>query len=98
MELSKRAEMAGYQFVLVGADETKQITQNVLMVKRTTSQDELAEWYSLASCFVLCSKRETFSLVTVESLCCGTPVVAFVLEPRNNSIEGIQRICRIQRY
>lgn len=77
LELSKRSELAGYQFVLVGADETKQISPNVLMVKRTTSQDELAEWYSLASCFVICSKRETFSLVTVESLCCGTPVVGF---------------------
>lgn len=77
LELSKKEEFADCYFVLVGADKTKWLTQNVLMVKRTTSQDELAQWYSLASCFVICSKKETFSLVTVESLCCGTPVVGF---------------------
>lgn len=77
LELSERAELADYQFVLVGADETKQITQNVLMVKRTTSQDELAKWYSLSSCFVICSKKENFPTTCIEAFSCGTPVVGF---------------------
>lgn len=31
----------------------------------------------LLKCFLLTSERETFSMVTAESLCCGTPVVGF---------------------
>lgn len=37
----------------------------------------LAAWYSAADAALLTSHRETFSLVTAESLCCGTPVVGF---------------------
>lgn len=77
LELNKKKELAGCQFVLVGADETKQVEHNVLMVKRTTSQDELAEWYSLASCFVICSKKENFPTTCIEAFSCGTPVVGF---------------------
>lgn len=77
LELSKKEELADCQFVLVGADETKQVAQNVLMVKRTTSQDELAEWYSIASCFVICSKKENFPTTCIEAFSCGTPVVGF---------------------
>lgn len=77
LELSKKEELADCRFVLVGADETKQVAQNVLMVKRTTSQDELAQWYSLASCFIICSKRENFPTTCIESFSCGTPVVGF---------------------
>ena len=40
-------------------------------------QIELAEYYSLADATLLTSKRETFSMVTAETLCCGTPMVAF---------------------
>ena len=40
-------------------------------------QKKLAEYYSAADVTLLTSKRETFSMVTAESLCCGTPVVGF---------------------
>lgn len=50
---------------------------NVVLWGRAKSQQELAELYSLADCTVIASKRETFSMVTAESLCCGTPVVGF---------------------
>ena len=77
LELSKKEEFANCQFVLVGADETKRVAQNVLMVKRTTLQDELAQWYSMASCFVICSKKENFPTTCIEAFACGTPVVGF---------------------
>ena len=37
----------------------------------------LAQYYSMADITLLTSKKETFSMVTAESLCCGTPVVGF---------------------
>lgn len=40
------------------------------------AQDELKEWYSAADVLVLCSSREGWPNVLLESLACGTPVVA----------------------
>ena len=50
---------------------------NVQIWGRAKSQDELAQLYSEADLTILLSRRETFSMVTVESLCCGTPIVGF---------------------
>ena len=63
------------QFVLVGSDETKRYNENVLMIKRTKDQDELAKLYSLADLFLICSKRENFPTTCLEALACGTPIV-----------------------
>lgn len=40
-------------------------------------KNRLAEIYSEACCFVLCSQHETFSLTCAEALCCGVPVAGF---------------------
>ena len=77
IELSKVMRERNVCFVLIGVDETKKISDNVLLIKRTYDQEELAKWYSCADLFLLCSRRETFSLVTAESLSCGTPVIGF---------------------
>ena len=50
---------------------------NVQIWGRAKSQEELAQFYSEADVTLLLSRRETFSMVTAESLCCGTPVVGF---------------------
>ena len=50
---------------------------NVQIWGRASNQDELAHLYSEADITMLLSRRETFSMVTAESLCCGTPVVGF---------------------
>ena len=41
-------------------------------------REELASLYSAANVTLVLSKRETYSMVTAESLCCGTPVVGFL--------------------
>lgn len=49
---------------------------NLLHVHRTSSVDELAEYYSLADAFLVCSPQETFGKVSAEALACGTPVIS----------------------
>ena len=46
-------------------------------VGRAASQEKLAAYYSAADVTVVTSKRETFSMICAESLCCGTPVIGF---------------------
>ena len=64
-------------FVLIGAEKSVWYSTNVLMLQRTKNQDELAEWYSTADLFLICSKKENFPTTCLEALSCGTPVVGF---------------------
>ena len=64
--------------VLVGnlaADIT--LPKNVICVGRTDSQEELAEYYSMADVFLTYSYQETFGKVSAEALSCGTPIICY---------------------
>ena len=50
---------------------------NVIILPKTTDQSLLAQYYSMADVFVICSKSENFPTTCVEAQCCGTPVVGF---------------------
>lgn len=73
------AEKNDTLFILVGVEGVKQITKqdNVILVPRTDSLEELLVLYTKANVFLLTSIRETFSMVSMEALACGTPVVGF---------------------
>lgn len=66
------------QFIVAGSC-TERITapENVAFLGRIEDQSLLAQYYSMADVTLLTSKRETFSMICAESLCCGTPVVGF---------------------
>ncbi len=65
-------------FILIGVSESLvNCPNNVIYLPRTQNQNELADFYSLADVFLLTSHKETFSLVTAESLSCGLPVIGF---------------------
>ena len=64
-------------FVAGTCDENIQAPDNVIFLGKLTDQALLAKYYSMADVTVLTSQKETFSMVTAESLCCGTPVVGF---------------------
>lgn len=69
-----------YKFIVVASRTDGiigDIPINVQLWGKAKTQEELAQLYSEADATVLFSKRETFSMVTAESLCCGTPVVGF---------------------
>lgn len=57
--------------------DTKTLPKNVLAFDLIKDTKVLAEIYSCADLTLLTSKRETFSLVCAESLCCGTPLIGF---------------------
>lgn len=78
--LVKLAEaMPEQKFVVVATDtkNTDNLPHNMHIWGKAKDQNELAELYSAAKLTVIVSRRETFSMVTAESLCCGTPVVGF---------------------
>ena len=66
------------RFIMVGVDDANfKHPDNVMVFKRTSDQNELAEFYSLADIFVICSKMENFPTTCLEAQCCGTPVCGF---------------------
>lgn len=77
LELARR--MPDVRFVIIGIKpcEIRNLPANVIPVERIASKHELSEYYSMADVTLLTSYRESFSMVTAESLCCGTPVVGF---------------------
>lgn len=68
-----------FRILLIGKDLPEQgsVPENVICVGRIEDSKLLAEYYSLSDVTVITSKRETFSMVCAESLCCDTPVVGF---------------------
>lgn len=63
--------------IIGGKDLSLELPDNIINIGRVNDQNELAQYYSIADLTVLTSKRETYSMVCAESLCCGTPVVGF---------------------
>ncbi len=66
-----------YQIFLVGLSsrQIKRLPSNVKGIRRTQEKKELVMLYSCASIFMNPSIEESFSLVTVEAIACGTPVI-----------------------
>lgn len=58
-------------------EQNLKVPSNVVLLGNINNQDTLAQFYSIADLTLLTSKKETFSMITAESLCCGTPVVGF---------------------
>ncbi len=67
-----------YQIVLVGLSklQIKKLPSKIIGIMHTDSVNELAGLYSRASVFINPSREESFSLVTIEAMACGTPVIA----------------------
>ena len=56
---------------------SRQWPENMRFIGSINDKDLLAEYYSATDVFLMCSKRETYSMTCAEALCCGTPVVGF---------------------
>ena len=78
VKLAEQCLNLNYVFILIGVEDlTEKFPNNVIALGRTENQIELAEYYSLANIFLICSKKETFSMTCAEAISCGTPVIGF---------------------
>ena len=77
LKMCKR--LPNVDFLVVGskANDAMDVPSNLWFMGRVENKKTLAKLYSNANICLLTSLRETFSMVTAESLCCGTPVVGF---------------------
>lgn len=74
LEVTKVAP-ADWIFAIVGINGKEKLPSNVIGFEHIWNQEELIELYSAADVFFNPSVEETFGLVTVEAMACGTPVV-----------------------
>lgn len=75
-ELSKNDH---FQVILIGVSESikRHLPNTIIAVSRTTNQEELAAYYTMADVFVNPTHCDSFPTVNLESLACGTPVVTY---------------------
>lgn len=64
--------------VLVGLtrSQIRKMPKNIIGIERTENKEELAALYSASHIFINPSLEESFSLVTIEAMACGAPVIA----------------------
>lgn len=78
LKLAEKMLDENVKFVVAGDHpDGLKVPSNVILLGKVADQELLAKYYSMANVTLLTSKKETFSMVTAESLCCGTPVVGF---------------------
>lgn len=96
LELSKVIDES-YVIVLVGLNkkQIKKLPSNIIGIQRTENVEELANLYTISDVLFNSSKEESFSLVTVEAMACGTPVVAFNNSAISELIEKNKSGCLI---
>lgn len=81
-KLAECLDTKRYAIVLVGANKHKIEERllnntNVITIKRTNNQTELAEIYSAANVFINPTREDNFPTTNMEALSCGTPVITF---------------------
>ena len=78
LKLADRLIDENVKIIILGFNGDKnQLPSNIIPISHVKNQVQLSQYYSMSDVVVLTSKRETFSMICAESLCCGTPVVGF---------------------
>lgn len=68
-----------YQIVLVGLTklQKRNCPSSIIAILKTENKSELVKVYGRANVLLNCSQEESFSLVTIEAMACGTPVIGY---------------------
>lgn len=77
---------------MVGTNEAvkEMLPDNVITIRKTNNQEELAEIYTAADILLNPTREDNFPTVNIEALACGTPVLTFAT---NGSPEIIDDSC-----
>lgn len=77
------------QIILIGLSkkQIKGLPSNILGIERTSSIEELAEYYAMANVFVNATLEDNFPTTNLEALACGTPVITFQTGGSPESVE-----------
>lgn len=79
----RRGLPSTYHIVLIGLSKRQQqkirsqYGDTITALTKTTSQQELADWYRCAYVFVNPTLEDNFPTTNLEALACGTPVITF---------------------
>lgn len=67
------------EFIVVASVliDTTNLPSNLHIWGTAESSSELSQLYGASDISIIASKRETFSMIVAESLCCGTPIAGF---------------------
>jgi len=92
VRLAECLDRERFQIVLVGTNEQidTSLPSSIISIHRTTNQRELAQIYAAADFFVNPTLEDNFPTVNLESLACGTPVIAY---DTGGSVECITEKC-----
>lgn len=68
-----------YQIILVGtdADIEKKLPNNIIAIRKTNNQHELAEIYNSVDILINPTKEDNYPTTLMESISCGTPVISY---------------------
>lgn len=70
-------KMPNIKFVIVGLKTEEKLPENVIVLPKTNSKEEMAKIYSTADVFLNPTLEDNFPTVNLEALACGTPVITF---------------------
>jgi putative colanic acid biosynthesis glycosyltransferase len=79
IELAKILPIEKYEIKLVGEIRKKNVVlpKNIRILGKLESTKKLYEEYSMADVFANPTMEDNYPTVNIESICCGTPVVAY---------------------
>lgn len=68
-----------YALVMIGLDDAQisSMPENIVRIRRTANQQELAQWYTATDVFVNPTYEDVLPTTSIEAQACGTPVIAF---------------------
>ena len=68
-----------YQMVLIGLSSQQMLEtpSGIVVLRRTDSAKELAQWYSISDVFVNLTYEDNYPTTNLEAISCGTPVVTY---------------------
>lgn len=62
---------------IIRANVTEQALKRVIMLPKTSNQNELVKLYNIADYYLNLSIEETFGMTTIEAMAVGTPVIVY---------------------